>query len=146
MSKKNCDLDLLHQALGNEPHALDDGQLQQLELHLSDCTDCRQQLESIAGEPQFWATAAEALAGSSSTPDEFDDMASSSVLARVDLNAAGPSSQWVNLTKDSLSAEHWDSRGLLDPPTHPEMLGRIDGFSVEQIIGRGGMGIVFQGL
>ena len=145
MIEKNCNLNLLHRALSHEPDALDAAQLQQLELHLSDCTDCRQQLEAIAGQPQFWTTAAESLAGTTDKTNQFDSTASASVLMRVDPNATGPSCEWVSGAQEELVADPWNSYGLLDPPAHPEMLGRIDGFSVEQIIGRGGMGIVFKG-
>jgi serine/threonine-protein kinase len=34
---------------------------------------------------------------------------------------------------------------LLDPPSHPEMLGRIDRYDIECLIGQGGFGVVFKG-
>lgn len=33
---------------------------------------------------------------------------------------------------------------LLDPPSHPEMLGRLGRYEMERMIGSGGMGIVFK--
>ncbi|MEO2013709.1 MAG: hypothetical protein ABGZ53_05000 [Fuerstiella sp.] len=42
----------------------------------------------------------------------------------------------------------WDdamSRQLLLPPSHPEMLGRLERYEIEPLIGSGGMGVVFKG-
>ncbi|MCA9202861.1 MAG: serine/threonine protein kinase, partial [Planctomycetales bacterium] len=33
---------------------------------------------------------------------------------------------------------------LLDPPSHPEMLGRLGRYEIERLVGSGGMGIVFR--
>src|SRR5690606_23762089 len=33
-------------------------------------------------------------------------------------------------------------QGMLEPPTHPEMLGRIGRYEIERRIGSGGMGVV----
>jgi len=35
---------------------------------------------------------------------------------------------------------------VLDPPSHPEMLGRVDRYEIERRIGSGGMGVVFKAI
>jgi eukaryotic-like serine/threonine-protein kinase len=37
-----------------------------------------------------------------------------------------------------------DIRNLLEPATHPELLGRIGRYDIERIVGQGGMGVVFK--
>ena len=50
---------------------------------------------------------------------------------------------------DGAASNHVDSSQVvldeLDSPSHPELLGRIDEFEIEEKIGQGGMGIVFRG-
>ena len=39
---------------------------------------------------------------------------------------------------------HSGVEGLLQPPSHPEMLGRLGRYEIERVIGQGGMGVVFK--
>ena len=136
MSRRACDPDLLQQSLENDFLNVSHQQLKSLELHLSTCDDCRQRLESFAGQPDFWKLASISLNGTD--VDAVEDGGPSSVAVQVD-----PSTD--SAFAEPISTASFESRSLLDAPTHPEMLGRIDGFSVEQLIGRGGMGVVFKG-
>ena len=136
MNSRACNPKLLQQALDNDFRDVSEQQLQSLESHLSACGECRQRLESFAGQPEFWKLAADSL--SETDINAVEDGGPSSVSVRVD-----PSSD--SATTEPFSTASFESRSLLDAPTHPEMLGRIDGFSVEQLIGRGGMGVVFKG-
>ena len=136
MNIRECNPDLLQQALDNDFRDVNEAQLESLESHLSACSDCRQRLELLAGQPNFWKLAADSLSGMDI--NAVEDGGPSSVSVRVD-----PSADFANA--EPFLTDSFESRSLLDAPTHPEMLGRIDGFSVEQLIGRGGMGVVFKG-
>ncbi|MDB4767065.1 serine/threonine protein kinase, partial [bacterium] len=136
MSNRVCNPKFLQEALVNDFCDLSDEHLKSLESHLSACDDCRQQMESFAGEPNFWKLTTDSLSGSDINAS-FDG-GPSSVTVRVDHLADSGAAEPFSTTS-------FESRSLLDAPTHPEMLGRIDGFSVEQLIGRGGMGVVFKG-
>lgn len=95
--------------------------------HLDSCETCRKSLESLAGDPGWWDKARGYLAEEQGSEAGTGELSSSVVVGRreLDLEAA---------------------RHLLEPPGHPEMLGRIDHFEIEEILGQGGMGIVFKGL
>ncbi len=127
-----------------------DEQHPELEDHLSSCESCRQEIESMAADDGFWKKASVLLgetADLKSGEATALDGPQSSVLIQLDPRIERPEFHHVdqNSPSDELIVSHVDERSLLDPPLHPEMLGRIDGFSVEQVIGRGGMGIVYKG-
>lgn len=133
-----CDPAKLQQAISE---SLDPQSEQQLAEHLSGCESCRNLLDQFAGEAAFWSRATERLAETSNVETTSGDEFHSSVFVRVDQNSPDPATLEVGP-----SDETQDHPQLpFDPPTHPEMLGRIDGFSIEQIIGRGGMGVVYKG-
>ena len=50
----------------------------------------------------------------------------------------------VNAETDSVAHEYYEDVPL-DEPSHPELLGRIDTFEIEKVIGRGGCGVVYKG-
>lgn len=129
----------LNQLLANE---LAEGQQLAIESHLENCSRCQRQLEDLVAGKDEWAKAQKHL---------------------VDSNELKPSDWMVNqqtvaikLTPEGIEFENRDSSGgeesttyyeqlALDAPTHPEMLGRIDGFEIEKVIGRGGCGVVYKG-
>ena len=118
------------------------------ENHLAACEKCRREFESLAGEASFWKQAAESLKDSAigTSADSGEPLPHSSVIMRLDAAIDDPEVEPVFPgVSDEAVREKLDAAKLLDPPRHPEMLGRIDGFSVEQMIGRGGMGVVYKG-
>ena len=86
--------------------------------HLEDCEVCRHRINTIAAPPAWWGKASGYLAGDTQT----------SMLAT-----------------SALSATLQPVPEFLEAPSHPEMLGRVDHFDIEELIGQGGMGIVFRG-
>ena len=121
---------------------------QSLEQHLAHCSRCRSEFEQLAGETAFWKQASETLkraasetASESGLPPSFN----SSVFMQLDASANAPTIESVlHGDTDDVARQRLEASALLDPPHHPEMLGRIDGFNIEQMIGRGGMGVVYK--
>ena len=105
-----------------------------LHQHMADCESCQAALESMAADDAFWQKASSFLgkAKSLSTMVKSGELNHSTISLRIDED-----------TRETNTDT--DSTPLLDPATHPEMLGRIGAFDVSEIIGRGGMGIVYKG-
>ena len=136
-AKQNkCDQFQLEQAVQQSLGAADDSKLAK---HLDDCATCRDRFAKFAGEASFWTRATSNLADSANFQSEPESEIHSSVFVRIDPDAP-------NIAAVSLAGTFESESELpFDPPTHPEMLGRVDGFSIEQMIGRGGMGVVYKG-
>lgn len=122
----------LRQVIGN---GLDETDSDELFLtHLDRCAQCQLRMDAIAGEPTEWLELAERLHGWSSELSSGRDRLSTDALTRelafpLHIDPAGT---------QKLAAQ------LLEPPSHPEMLGRIGRYEVERLIGTGGMGVVFK--
>ncbi len=104
--------------------------------HVEYCESCRMRLEQLAASDEMWRDTQQALSG-----DEIDELLQESHL----LDSAGDTA-WHRLQRPKPSAIWSESiaRQLLQPPTHPEMLGRLGRYEIERLIGSGGMGVVFK--
>jgi serine/threonine protein kinase/formylglycine-generating enzyme required for sulfatase activity len=113
--KSSCSVALLESALAGNLPADDEGSLHQ---HLEECEACAAALERMAGGAA-WRQEAESL------------------LAADELDEAGPArDDWSEV---DFTVEH------LEPAGEPDVLGRLGGYDVLEVIGRGGMGIVLKG-
>ena len=101
---------------------------EELIAHLEGCPHCQSRLWELAASDEDWKHAAGVL---------------------VECERAS-----INKCNAMLETSRWNDRpqawtesmakGLLSPPSHPEMLGRIGRYDVERLIGCGGMGVVFK--
>lgn len=99
------------------------------EVHLSECDSCRNQIESLAANDDLWERAASIL----TTETIGETIAFSSRFNQR------PSNDDLRMTEPTVGYLVED---LLQPPTHPEMLGRLEHYEIERELGRGGMGVV----
>ncbi|MDB5392321.1 MAG: prkC 20, partial [Planctomycetaceae bacterium] len=111
-----CSIELLESALSGNLTAENEVALHR---HLEECESCATTMEQLAGGPG-WCQEAAALLGA----DELDS------------NAAINRDDWSVV---DFTVEH------LEPAEEPNTLGRLGGYDVLEIIGRGGMGVVLKG-
>lgn len=119
MSRFTCDAELLSRHVEGR---LSPREEQQLISHLEECTNCRERLETLAGEPHDWARVRNVLGGT--RPVALDRACETQ---EIELPSA----------MDPALA-------FLAPTDDPAMLGRLGHYEVKGIVGRGGMGLVLK--
>ena len=92
-------------------------ELARIERHLSSCGRCRRQAEELVGDRVWWNDVQRSLSQVTSDDD------------------AAPGESQIVLKQ---------LQGMLGPTDDPAMLGRIGGYEVVGLLGRGGMGAVFK--
>jgi eukaryotic-like serine/threonine-protein kinase len=121
-----------------------------IESHLDDCRECRQAMEVLAANPEFWEHASRALETQSEAVlprRSFANLSLGSLEALVyQENSHGFPSDWTRLDigteldKDPLQM----LAGWLEPSPNSQSLGRIGKYEVQGIAGQGGMGLVLK--
>ncbi len=112
----------------------------ELEAHLEHCVACQSRLTALAADEALWTQAATHL----STVDQIELPPRLVSKLNQTTSFVVPTLTAESPVNDSLSGiTDWTK--ILDPPSHPEMLGKIDQFEVDSKIGQGGMGIVLKG-
>lgn len=103
--------------------------------HLASCLHCQSTLTFVAGQETWWDEAQQFLSS------EIDPIVSRISSRVCPLTSGEPSQAGSDVL---LAHELKQLQCLLDKPSHPELLGRIGRYELEQLIGRGGMGLVFR--
>jgi serine/threonine-protein kinase len=104
--------------------------------HVADCVECRQQLDSLAGQPQWWSQACSGVKEILADPTSY---LSDSRDGRV--RDGVPT--YDSASDDSFATDF--AVDFLEPSDDPAMLGRLAEYEILEVIGRGGMGIVLKG-
>ncbi len=106
----------------------DTAEFQAVAAHVDSCVDCQRKLGEMAARQTEGADLRQFL-----SDDDLDQEWEDQRRRQADWKSSQSSSM------DSLA------RHMLEPASHPEMLGRLGRYEIESLIGSGGMGIVFKG-
>lgn len=107
---------------------------QQLLDHLENCHECRSLIETLAGDSNWWREASDTLATPLAELAHVTDTICPLSAERHDATRADPLCQH----------EITQLQAMLPMASHPELLARIGRYELEQLVGRGGMGLVFR--
>jgi serine/threonine-protein kinase len=142
-----CDPRRIEQCLGD---SLSDNERAEFEAHLESCADCRRALESSAADAGDWQAAREFLSSADSLPLPFAGEGRGGGDERNGTATPSPQpspveGEEVLPTGDVEAASIDDVLAVLGPTDDPRMLGRLGGYEIAGVVGRGGMGVVLKG-
>ncbi|GAB5402263.1 MAG: hypothetical protein Aurels2KO_04940 [Aureliella sp.] len=110
--------------------------------HLGSCGVCQDRLDQLSAPPASWQEIATAL--KSPAPASAGRIARSVCPLRDDDQSSDEATA-AAIADFHCSHELETLQAKLEPASHPELLGRLDRYEVEQLVGYGGMGLVFRG-
>jgi eukaryotic-like serine/threonine-protein kinase len=111
----------------------DDVTIQEIAEHVDECETCRRRLDDFS-QSEF-SRGEQDVRELLSDVDEDQLLQSTSIVIAIDSSLP-----------ESLAAECTElALDFLEPPSHPETLGRLGRYEIERLIGNGGMGIVLKG-
>jgi len=116
---------------------LSDAEAAPLQLHLSACRACRDAVRAMRAED----TLVEAGKAATPAPGPVDRR----LIERIDdLRQGGARSRQEARSEEAPSPRAEDRHDFLAPPQAPDELGRLGSYRVLEVIGSGGMGIVYR--
>lgn len=102
--------------------------------HLEKCEECQRRLSELSGEGEWLAEWLDSVR--KDTCNFADARHASSVVITTD--RGDPMEVDGEIQCEAIRLD------FLEPPRHPELLGRLGRYDIEQLIGMGGFGVVFK--
>ena len=112
--------------------------------HFEDCQICQQRMEKLAAEPWLWDNCRQIVESTTKLAQQVNG--EQVISGQVHGQPISGDLTWANQRRQGPQRTSLSHCDLLERPLRPGMLGRLDQYDVEAVIGQGGMGIVFKAM